>query len=215
MSLQARGESLYDVLGVARDASSHEIKVAYRKAALLNHPDKNPHDLEAAEQRFIKIAAAYEVLSDPGRRAHYDRGGSGREIDQGFDFFRASAMLNEHFGESLMRQWQPGMRVSGTLVNGGKRTSITIHPDGTTEETSIDSTGSQRGAYRSVHTTMQGGGSMHVVHLEGSLGDNLAAWLVPEQVAALPVVGSAVQTAVSWVPTLVCGACILRCLGLR
>jgi DnaJ-class molecular chaperone len=201
MSLQARGESLYDVLGVARDASSHEIKVAYRKAALLNHPDKNPHDLEAAEQRFIKIAAAYEVLSDPGRRAHYDRGGSGREIDQGFD--------------SLMRQWQPGMRVSGTLVNGGKRTSITIHPDGTTEETSIDSTGSQRGAYRSVHTTMQGGGSMHVVHLEGSLGDNLAAWLVPEQVAALPVVGSAVQTAVSWVPTLVCGACILRCLGLR
>ena len=71
--------SLYEVLGVPQDASPAEIRKAYRKQALLNHPDKNPDDADA-ERRFVKIAEAYEVLGDETRRARYDRGDSGREI---------------------------------------------------------------------------------------------------------------------------------------
>lgn len=62
----------YEVLGVARDASEDEIKRAYRKMALQNHPDHNPDNPEA-EQRFKEAAEAYEVLRDPERRARYDQ----------------------------------------------------------------------------------------------------------------------------------------------
>jgi molecular chaperone DnaJ len=64
----------YEVLGVARDASVDDIKKAYRKLALKNHPDRNPGDKQA-EQRFKDGAEAYEVLSDDQKRAHYDRFG--------------------------------------------------------------------------------------------------------------------------------------------
>jgi molecular chaperone DnaJ len=63
----------YEVLGVARDASQDEIKRAFRRLARDTHPDANPNDAEA-EHRFREIAQAYEVLSDPQRRAAYDRG---------------------------------------------------------------------------------------------------------------------------------------------
>lgn len=74
-------ENLYDVLGVARDASADEIKRAYRKLARKLHPDTNPDDPES-EARFKQVAQAYEVLSDPAARERYDRFGS---VD-GFDF---------------------------------------------------------------------------------------------------------------------------------
>jgi DnaJ-class molecular chaperone len=64
-------EDLYAVLGVSRDASEDEIRKAYRKLARKHHPDLNPGD-EAAEARFKKISAAYEVLSKPEKRALYD-----------------------------------------------------------------------------------------------------------------------------------------------
>lgn len=63
----------YEILGVARDASSEEIKRAFRSRARDSHPDANPDD-PTAESRFRKIAEAYEVLSDPERRRRYDRG---------------------------------------------------------------------------------------------------------------------------------------------
>jgi DnaJ-class molecular chaperone len=66
----------YDVLGVARDASQDAIRAAYRKLAKKHHPDLNPGKPEAAE-RFKAIGTAYEILSDPEKRARYDRG----EID--------------------------------------------------------------------------------------------------------------------------------------
>lgn len=65
---------LYEVLGVARNASADEIKKAYRKLAIKYHPDKNPGD-KAAEEKFKEAAAAYEILSDTEKKARYDRFG--------------------------------------------------------------------------------------------------------------------------------------------
>ncbi len=65
----------YAALDVERTASIDEIKKAYRKLAKANHPDLHPGDAQAAD-RFKEIGAAYEILSDERKRAHYDRFGS-------------------------------------------------------------------------------------------------------------------------------------------
>lgn len=62
----------YDVLGIGRNADDKEIKSAYRKLAMKNHPDRNPDD-EAAADRFREASEAYEVLKDSQKRAAYDR----------------------------------------------------------------------------------------------------------------------------------------------
>src|SRR5947209_7807526 len=64
----------YEVLGVSRDADDATIKKAFRRLARELHPDVNSHDPEA-EEKFKQAAEAYEVLSDPDRRATYDRYG--------------------------------------------------------------------------------------------------------------------------------------------
>ena len=74
----------YEVLGVGRSANADEIKAAFRKLAAQHHPDRNPDDPKAAS-RFKEINAAYQVLSDPQRRAMYDRFGH-RAEDPGSPF---------------------------------------------------------------------------------------------------------------------------------
>ncbi len=70
----AEKRDYYEVLGVAKSASADEIKHAYKKLAIKYHPDKNPGNKEA-EEKFKEAAEAYEVLSDPKKRAQYDQFG--------------------------------------------------------------------------------------------------------------------------------------------
>jgi molecular chaperone DnaJ len=77
----------YSILGVSAGADEAELKKAYRNLARIHHPDKNPGD-KKAEERFKEISQAYGVLSDPEKRAHYDRfgtaPGAGGPGDTGF-----------------------------------------------------------------------------------------------------------------------------------
>jgi len=73
----AQTQTPYEILGVKKDASADDIRKAYRKLAKQYHPDLNPGKPEA-EARFKSILAAYDLLSDPEKRARYDRG----EIDE-------------------------------------------------------------------------------------------------------------------------------------
>jgi molecular chaperone DnaJ len=115
-------KTLYDVLGVKKNASADEIKKAYRKLARENHPDRNPGDT-AAEERFKEIQAAYDVLSEPDKRKQYDAFGSadgrgpggGPNVNFGgnFDFGDLGDFLGGIFGGGVRggrQQRQPGMR---------------------------------------------------------------------------------------------------------
>ncbi|HEY5258093.1 MAG TPA: molecular chaperone DnaJ [Candidatus Baltobacteraceae bacterium] len=89
----------YETLGVARDAAADEIKRAYRLLARTHHPDVSS-DKGGAEHRFKEINEAYEVLSDPNKRAHYDRFGAvgnGAGFDGGFSQNVGSAGFGDIF----------------------------------------------------------------------------------------------------------------------
>ena len=75
----------YEVLGVARDASAEQIKKAYRRMAIKVHPDVTSDP--DAEEKFKKVSEAYEVLSDPQKKAIFDRGGDPMRSGGGFDPF--------------------------------------------------------------------------------------------------------------------------------
>ncbi|GAB4828320.1 hypothetical protein Ancab_035316 [Ancistrocladus abbreviatus] len=69
------GVDYYKILQVDRNAKDDDLKKAYRKLAMKWHPDKNPNNKKAAEAKFKQISEAYDVLSDPQKRAVYDQYG--------------------------------------------------------------------------------------------------------------------------------------------
>ncbi|HIC91188.1 MAG TPA: J domain-containing protein [Syntrophaceae bacterium] len=120
----------YEVLGVKRDATTEEIKRAYRKLALKYHPDRTKGD-RAAEEKFKEINEAYAVLSDPEKRKQYDAFGSTEfhrrftqeDIFRDFDFgslFREFGLgediFNRIFGGSRAKR---GYRTCGPQFNMG------------------------------------------------------------------------------------------------
>ena len=103
----------YEVLGVTPDADEQQLKSAYRKLAHQYHPDKNAGDKDA-EERFKEASEAYEVLSDPEKRARYDRFGHANghnPFEGGFPFGApAGATINDIFGD-----------IFGEVFGGGRR----------------------------------------------------------------------------------------------
>ena len=97
-------EDYYEILGVPRNATQEEIKRAFRRLAKQYHPDVYKGDKKEAERKFRKIAEAYEVLSDPVKRAQYDRFGHvgpEQSVDFGPEGFRrAREAFEEFFGPS-------------------------------------------------------------------------------------------------------------------
>jgi molecular chaperone DnaJ len=103
-------QDYYEILGISKNASPEEIKKAYRKKAIEYHPDKNPGNKEA-EEKFKVAAEAYEVLSDPNKKAKYDQfghsafengggfQGGGMNMDDIFSHF--GDIFGGHFGGSF------------------------------------------------------------------------------------------------------------------
>src|SRR3954451_7063590 len=92
----------YEVLGIGRDADETTIKKAFRRLARELHPDVNQHDPQA-EEKFKEAAEAYEILSDPERRATYDRYGheglrSGGWTSSAANFGSLSDLFDAFFG---------------------------------------------------------------------------------------------------------------------
>ena len=116
----------YEILGVSKGASADEIKKAYRKVAMQYHPDRNPGD-KASEEKFKEAAEAYEILSDPDKKAKYDRfghqafgpgmgGGGGRGASSMEDIF---SQFGDVFGDDAFGSFFGGGRRGG---GGGQRT---------------------------------------------------------------------------------------------
>ncbi|MCP4599547.1 MAG: molecular chaperone DnaJ [Proteobacteria bacterium] len=101
----------YEVLGVSRDVAPQELKKIYRQLAMKYHPDQNPDDDQATE-KFKELTEAYQVLSDPNKRARYNRfghdapdigfGGSAVDVSSMADFF--DSVFGSVFGGGGTRQ---------------------------------------------------------------------------------------------------------------
>lgn len=117
----------YDVLGVAKNASSRDIAKAYRKLAIKFHPDSNPGDDEAS-RKFKEAAEAYEVLSDEQKRSRYDRfghaglDGNGSHFSSAEDIFAAfgdlfgGGMFGDIFGQQGRSRVMKGADVRADIT---------------------------------------------------------------------------------------------------
>lgn len=123
----------YSVLQITKTASLDDIRKSYRKLAVKYHPDKNPDNRERATEEFKKIAEAYEILSDPEKRQHYDRYGTA-DKGSGFGmrgedefkhaqdifemFFRDSGFESAFFGGGKSRSSNKRRSSGGTFHTG-------------------------------------------------------------------------------------------------
>ena len=102
----------YEVLGVSKSSTETEIKKSYRKLAMKFHPDRNPDDPEA-EAKFKEIAAAFDVLGDPDKKALYDEFGPDG--------------LREGFNADAARQWGTGAGFGPQLESASYGRSVACH----------------------------------------------------------------------------------------
>ncbi len=115
----------YEVLGVKKDAGQDEVKKAYRKLAKQYHPDMNPTDRKAAEEKFKELSEAYEVLADPKKREKYDKYGHAAMSDafggDGFQWqdFTRYQDISDIFGDFS------GGSIFDMFFGGGRRQSST------------------------------------------------------------------------------------------
>lgn len=159
----------YKILGVDRNASEADIRKAYRKLAKQYHPDYNPNNKQA-EERFKEINEAYEVLSDPKKRAHYDRLGADysqwqrRGAPGDFNWSEYSGFpggvhvniddLNDMFGGGFSDFFQ-------TLFGRGARASARTAPQGYQQELEI----SLEEAYKGTTRLISSGGKQKRVRI--------------------------------------------------
>ncbi len=137
-------KDFYEILGIDRNVGQDEIKKAYRKLALKYHPDKNPGDKQA-EDKFKEAAEAYEVLSDPDKKARYDRYGHAG-VDPNTGGFSGSGMtmddIFQQFGDIFGDSGSPfdsffgGGRSGKTRSNGERGANLRVKLSLTLEEIS-------------------------------------------------------------------------------
>src|SRR3984957_1087048 len=114
----------YEVLSVSRDASDQELKTSYRKLAMQFHPDGNPDD-PMAEEKFKECSEAYQVLSDPEKRAAYDRYGhaafQGGASAGGGSPFGGAQDLGDIFGDLFGEMFNMGGSSGGRKASRVQR----------------------------------------------------------------------------------------------
>lgn len=108
----------YEVLGVERTVTVEEIKKSYRKLAVKYHPDKNPGD-KAAEEKFKELGEAYEILSDPDKRALYDQHGHAAFDRRTGGFGRGAGGFHDPF-DIFREVFGGGGTIFDDLFGGGR-----------------------------------------------------------------------------------------------
>lgn len=118
--MQAGQITLYDLLGVQKEASQQEITKAYRMMALKVHPDKNPNDFENAQRNFQRLNEAYAILNDPKKREFYDKTGeteANDEFFEAYEYYRSMyPKINEQDIEDFAKKYKDSSEEVEDLV---------------------------------------------------------------------------------------------------
>ncbi len=162
----------YEILGLERDASSDEIKKAYRKLALKHHPDKNQGNGEA-EEKFKEINEAYSVLCDDEKRAAYDRFGheglGAFASGTGGGGFGFGDIFGEFFGDIFSQSGKKNRRRKGEDLRYGVRIQFEESISGVSKQikfnryeicSSCDGTGAKKGTKKITCSVCRGTGEI-------------------------------------------------------